>query len=124
MSKYTFTVNSHDYSDFVERDSYQTTLSPVYGETIQTIDGVGHTAMLRVKGELSVKLNPKTAADTAAICADLLAAPCEVQYHCLQRNGTVTALMTIDGVTATWLSRCLYLGQSWNEIDSITLTEL
>ena len=124
MSKYTFTVNSHDYSDFVERDSYVTSLEPVYGETIQTIDGVGHTALLRLRGALSLKLNPKTAADTAAICTDLLASPCEVQYHCLQRNAAVTALMTVDTITATYLSRCLYLGKAWNEIDEISLTEL
>ncbi len=124
MSKYTFMVNSHDYTDLVERDSYRTTLYPVFGETVQTLDGVGHTALLRQKGELSVRLNPQTAATVAALCSDLLNAPCEVKYHCLQRNADVTALMTIDSVSAQFLSRCLYCGQKWNDIDSITLTEL
>jgi hypothetical protein len=124
MSKYTFMVNSHDYTNLVERDSYRTSVTPVYGETIQTLDGFGHTALLRVRGEISVKLNPQTAASAAALCADLLAAPCEVQYHCLQRNANVTAQMTIDSVSAQFLSRCLYCGQKWNDIDSITLTEL
>lgn len=124
MSKYTFLVNSHDYTNLVERDSYRTSVTPVYGETIQTLDGVGHTALLRQKGELSVRMNPQTAATVAALCSDLLNAPCEVKYHCLQRNADVTALMTIDSVSAQFLSRCLYCGQKWNDIDSITLTEL
>ena len=124
MSKYTFLVNSHDYTDLVERDSYRTTLYPVFGETVQTLDGVGHTALLRLRGELSVKLNPQTDAVAASLCADLLSVPCEVQYHCLQRNANVTAQMTLDSVSALYLSRCLYCGQKWNDIDSITLTEL
>lgn len=122
--KYTLIVNGVDIADFVERDSYRTTLYPVFSEAVQTLDGVGHTALLRKKGELSARFNPRTAADTAIICAALLNAPCEVQYHCLQRNADVTALMTIDSVSALYLSRCLYCGQKWNDIDSITLTEL
>lgn len=124
MTNYTFTVNGTDFSKFVERDKYSTSLSPVYGETIQTIDGVGHTALLRKKGALRLTLNPQNATDTAAICTALLNSPCEVTYHCLQRNADVTALMTLDSLSATFLSRCLYLGLPWNDIDSINLTEL
>lgn len=124
MTSLKFKVNDIDFSSFVERDGYKTSLAPVYGETIQTLDGVGHTAMLRLKGELSLKLNPRTAQDTAALCTELLKAPCEVQYHCLQRNMDVTALMTIDSITAAFLSRCLYWGQRWNQTEDITLTEL
>ena len=124
FTRYTFIVNGNDYTGLVERDSYRTAVMPVYGETIQTLDGVGHTALLRVKGSLTVKLNPQTAAQTAAICADLLNAPCEVQYKCLQRNVNVTALMVLDAVSAMFLSRCLYLGQKWNDVDEIVLKEL
>lgn len=124
FTRYTFIVNGNDYTGLVERDSYRTAVTPVYGETIQTLDGVGHTALLRVKGSLTVKLNPQTAAQTAAICADLLNAPCEVQYRCLQRNVNVTALMVLDVVSAMFLSRCLYLGQKWNDVDEIVLKEL
>ena len=124
MTSLKFTVNNNDFSAFVERDGYSTKLVPVYGESIQTLDGVGHTSLLRKKGVLTVQLNPQTAADTALICAQLLESPCEVGYHCLQRNQDVTALMTIDSVTANFLSRCKYLGKDWNEIGSITLTEL
>ena len=124
FTRYTFIVNGNDYTGLVERDSYRTAVTPVYGETIQTLDGVGHTALLRVKGSLTVKLNPQTAAQTAAICADLLNAPCEVQYKCLQRNVNVTALMVLDAVSAMFMSRCLYLGQKWNDVDEIVLKEL
>lgn len=124
MVSYTFKVNNTDYSGLIERDSYETSLSPVYGETITTMDGVGHTAVLRFRGEVSFELNPSTAANTAAFATDLLNAPVEVQYHCLQRNATVTAQMVLDGVSAQYLSRCLHLGLSWNQISSIKLKEL
>ena len=124
FTRYTFIVNGNDYTGLVERDSYRTAVTPVYGETIQTLDGVSHTALLRVKGSLTVKLNPQTAAQTAAICTDLLNAPCEVQYKCLQRNVNVTALMVLDAVSAMFLSRCMYLGQKWNDVDEIVLKEL
>lgn len=124
MVSLTFKVNNVDYSGMIERDSYETSLSPVYGETITTMDGIGHTAVLRFRGELSFKLNPSTAAATAAFVTDLLNAPVDVQYHCLQRNQDVSAQMVLDGVSAAYLSRCLYGGASWNQIDSIKLKEL
>ena len=48
MVSYTFKINNTDYSQFVERDSYVTELTPVFGETIKTMDGVNHTALLRL----------------------------------------------------------------------------
>lgn len=124
MVNLTFKVNNTDYSGMIERESYETTLSPVYGETIKTMDGVSHTAVLRLKGEVSFALNPSNAADTATFATDLLNAPCEVKYHCLQRNSDVTVQMVLDGVSAQYLSRCLFKGDSWNQLDKIKLTEL
>ena len=124
MVNLAFTVNSHDYSGIVERDSYETTLIPVYGQSITTMDGVTHTSLLRLKGEIKVSLNPTSADQTASVCTDLLSVPCEVMYHDLQRNQDVTASMVVDDVSASFLSRCLYQGLSWNQIDSITLKEL
>ena len=124
MVNYTFKINNTSYAGFVERDSYETSLSPVYGETIQTMDGVNHTALLRVRGSVKVKLNPTNDSDTAAICADLLNSPCEVAYHCLQRDTDVTVLMTVDELTAEFLSRCKYNADEWNQLGEITLTEL
>lgn len=124
MVNLTFKINNTDYSNMVERDSYQTSLEPVYAETIQTMDGVNHTALLRTRGSIRLRFNPQTDSDTAALCSALLAAPCEVQYRCLQRDVDVTALMVVDTISAQYLSRCLYLGDEWNQIESITLTEL
>ena len=124
FTRYTFIVNGNDYTGRVERDSYRTAVTPVYGETVQTLDGVNHTALLRLRGSITVGLNPQTKANTAAICADLLQSPVEVQYHCLQRNANVTALMVADTISAQFLSRCLYGGASWNQLESITLKEL
>lgn len=124
MVNLTFKVNSNDYSGLVERDSYETTLIPVYGQSITTMDGVTHTSLLRYKGELKVSLNPTKATDTATLCADLLSVPCEVMYHDLERNIDVTASMILDEVSASYLSRCLYQGLKWNQIEPITLKEL
>ena len=122
--RHLFRVNGVDFSRFVERDSYATALEPVYAETIQTMDGVNHTALLRTRGSIRLRFNPQTDSDTAALCSALLASPCEVQYRCLQRDVDVTALMCVDTISAQFLSRCLYLGDEWNQIESITLTEL
>lgn len=122
--RHLFRVNGVDFSRFVERDSYATALEPVYAETIQTMDGVNHTALLRTRGSIRLRFNPQTDSDTAALCSALLAAPCEVQYRCLQRDVDVTALMCVDTISAQFLSRCLYLGDEWNQMESITLTEL
>lgn len=124
MVNKTFKVNNTDYSGYIERDSYSTVTIPVYSETITTLDGVDHKALKRLKGRLTIGLNPQNAVNTAAICADLLSSPVEVQYTCLQRNQTVTAVMAIDQLSADFLSRCLYRGESWNSVQSITLTEL
>ena len=117
-------VNSVDLSKYVERDSYETSLAPVYGETVQTLNGVEHTALLRLKGAIKVGLNPQTASDTATICTALLNSPCQVIYHCLQRNADVSAQMKVNSITATFLSRCLMYGADWNDVEDITLTEL
>ena len=124
MVNLTFKVNNTDYSGYVERDSYSTSVIPVYSDSITTLDGVEHKTLKRLKGRLNITLNPQNAANTALICSDLLSSPVEVQYHCLQRNVDVTANMAVDTVSADFLSRCLYRGESWNGLESITLTEL
>jgi hypothetical protein len=124
MVNLTFTVNNVNLAGMVERDSYTTSLEPVYADTIKTMDGVNHTALLRTRGSIRVRFNPQTDSDTATICAALLSTPCEVQYRCLQRDVDVTALMVVDTLSAQFLSRCLYLGDEWNQMEDITLTEL
>lgn len=124
MVSLTFKINNTDYSGYIERDSYSTAVIPVYSETITTLDGVDHKTLKRLKGRISFTMNPQNATNTAAICADLLSSPVEVKYHCLQRNQDLTVQMAVDTVSADFLSRCLYRGESWNSVQSITLTEL
>ena len=124
MLAYTLTINGVDFTSMVERDSYKTSKIPVYSESFMTMDGVTHVALIRNKGEISFDLNPQNAAQTSATCTALLTMPCVVRYFDLQTQTYVNATMVIDQQTAQYLSRCLYKGERWNQLESITLTEL
>jgi len=124
MLDYTLTINGIDFTSMVERDSYKTSKIPVYSESIMTMDGVTHVALIRNKGEISFDLNPQNATKTSVACVALLTMPCVVRYFDLQIQAYVNATMVIDQQTAQYLSRCLYKGERWNQMESITLTEL
>ncbi len=124
MDKYKVQIDGVDFSHMVERDSYSTALEIVYSASVQTMDGITHTAPIRTRGSLSLGFNPQTSEDTRALCTALLKSPVEVLYYCLQRGEEVYATMMIDSVSATYLSRCLAFGQKWNDLQAITLQEL
>ena len=124
MLDYTLTINGVDFTTLVERDSYQTAKIPVYSDSIVTMDGITHVALLRNKGEIRFEFNPQNATDTAAACAALLNMPCRVNYFNIQEQEYQDADMTVDQQTAQYLSRCLYRGERWNQMASVTLTEL
>lgn len=124
MLDYTLTINGVDFTSMVERDSYVTSKIPVYCESIMTMDGVTHVALLRNKGEITFEMNPQNAAQTSAACVALLTMPCVVRYFDLQTQAYVNATMVIEQQTAQYLSRCLYKGERWSQMESITLTEL
>lgn len=125
MVGYPFELDDVDFSHMVERDSYSTALEPVFSESITTIDKRIHKQLIRNRGTITVGLNPQTAADTQALCTALLKSSILVKYHCLQRHMDVYAQMVLDStLTAAYLSRCLYRGEKWNEMQSITLMEL
>lgn len=117
-------VNGLDITDRVDIDSYATSLEPVYGDTVTTMDGVEHIAVIRYKGVVKFALNPQTDTATAELCSALLTGAIEVHYHCLQRNTEIIANMRIDGISAQYLGRVRFTGRKWNEIPAITLTEL
>ena len=108
----------------VERDSYVTSKIPVYSDSVVTMDGITHLALIRNKGEITFEFNPQNAADTQAACAALLSIPCVVDYFSLQTQAYERANMSIDQQSAQYLSRCLFRGERWNQMTSITLTEL
>ena len=124
MLDYTLTINGVNFTDKIERDSYMTKKIPVYSDSIVTMDGITHVTNLRNKSEISFSLNPQNATDTATLCTALLTMPCEVYYFSLQTQAYELKNMMIDSQSAEYLSRCLYRGQRWNQMDSITLTEL
>lgn len=117
-------VNGLDITNWIEIDSYETSLSPVYGDSVTTMDGVDHVAVTRYKGTVTVSLNPLTLDRTAQLCNALLSGAINAQYYCLQRNHEVFANMRIDGVSAQHLGRVRFGHKKWNEIPPITLTEL
>ena len=124
MLDYTLRINGVDFTQYVERDSFQTRKIPVYSESVVTLDGVTHVALLRNKGEITFEFNPQNA-DTMTECATaLLSQPCEVYYWSLQTQRYETVYMTINQQAAQYLSRCLYRGQRWSQAESVTLTEL
>lgn len=124
MLDYTLTINGVDFTKMVERDSYETRKIPVYSDSVTTMDGVTHVVLLRNKGEVSFEFNPQNSTDTASACAALLSMPCLVRYYNLQTQSYEFANMVIDEQSAQYLSRCLYRGERWSQMDSITLTEL
>lgn len=124
MLDYTLTINGVDFTSMVERDSYQTRKIPVYSDSVTTLDGVTHVVLIRNKGEIEFEFNPQNAEKTAEACYALLMMPCEVYYFDLLTQDYVYANMVIDQQSAQYLSRCLYRGEKWNQMESIVLTEL
>lgn len=124
MLDYTLTINGVDFTSMVERDSYQTRKIPVYSDSVTTLDGVTHVVLIRNKGEIEFDFNPQNAEKTAEACSALLMMPCEVYYFDLLTQDYVYANMVIDQQSAQYLSRCLYRGEKWNQMESIVLTEL
>lgn len=124
MLDYTLTINGVDFTSMVERDSYQTRKIPVYSDSVTTLDGVTHVVLIRNKGEIEFEFNPQNAEKTAEACSALLMMPCGVYYFDLLTQDYVYANMVIDQQSAQYLSRCLYRGEKWNQMESIVLTEL
>ncbi len=124
MISYRFKASGVDLAPYVERDGYTTAVTPVFTDEVATMDGVAHCSLLRLRGSVTVKLNPQSAAATARICTALLQHPVTVEYFCLQRQAVVVASMRAPAQTAQFLSRCLAGGQRWMQAKNITLEEL
>lgn len=124
MTDYTFTLNGTDFSGIVNGNDYNTSLIPVYGEKITTLDGVDHVRVLRHKGSVTVGINGLTDEQLETLSAALSNSPITVEYHCLQRNDDVTATMIPNEQTARFLQKVWFGGLNWNEVGAITLTEL
>lgn len=123
-NKYPLIIGGVDVTDMVEIDSYETTLIPVVGGSVTTMDGITHKSIIREKGHVKFAVNPQTDAQTQKLNTALKNGVTEVQYHCTLRNGTFIATMEADKPTARHLGRVKYGGAKWHELSEITLTEL
>lgn len=123
-NKYTLIIGGVDITDMVEIESYETSLIPVAGGSVTTMDGVTHKKIIREKGRVKFAVNPQTDVQTQKLNAALKNGITEVQYHCTMRNDTFTTTMEVDKPTARHMGRVKYGGAKWNELSKITLTEL
>ena len=124
MLDYTLTVNGTDLTNYVLYDSYSTNKTPVYANSVTTLDGVEHTALIRTRGSLTFQLNPQNATITQTIASSLLTQPCSVHYFSLQTQQYEDDTMKLTDQSADYLVKCKFLGQKWNQINTITLVEL
>lgn len=122
--KWPILCNGEDISRMVDFSQYRTSVEPVYSDTITTLDKVDHFYKIRDRGILPLAFNSLTAADTAKLCALLLNAPVEMEYHCMQRHKTVKARMRLDSLSSQKIHKMQLGNQPWAETDSITLREL
>lgn len=101
---YTFTVNSTDLSSYVLRYGWNTSYTPVYSETVTTMDGVNHNIIVRWKHGLTVQLKPLTESQLSSIQTALGGSTvASVTFSSLQKNTSVTANMVLDPSSAELL---------------------
>lgn len=124
VSKYPLIMGGIDVTAMVAADSFETTLVPVVGGSVTTMDGVTHEAIIREKSHIKFAVNHLTEAQTQKLNAALKNGITEVQFRCMQRNANFIATMKADKPTARHMDRVKYGGAKWNELSEITLTEL
>lgn len=98
---YTFTVNGVDLSAKVQKYSYETSYTPVYSDTITTMDRIDHTVIVRWRHGLSLIINPmeddELAALQTALSGSLVAS---VTFTSLQLGVDVACNMMLDVASA------------------------
>lgn len=95
----TFKINTVDYSSYLTKYGYSTTYIPVFADSVTTLDGVEHTAVIRYRGSLTVTLRPMTATEWATFSA-ALAGILSITYTNIQKGTDVTANMRMDDYSA------------------------
>lgn len=98
MNRYCFTVNGKDFSDVVEKYGYETNLIPVYSKTVTTLDKVDHMCLVRMRGQLTVRVNSISAERAKDLSAELSSLPASIGYHSFQIGTDVEQTMRISGL--------------------------
>ena len=122
--KYSTIINGVDISEFIENDSYKTSVSNIMSRTITTIGGVDYAAKLRERYTVRFKLRAISAENLAMVSALILDAPIEFYGRILQKNANVSAMMIPDAITSQYLSEFVYGGIDWNNSEEIVLTSM
>lgn len=108
----TFLINGVDFSNYIQVYGYATSYLPVFGQSVMTLDGVEHTAVLRYRGSVSINLKPLTSAEWNTLSTALSTGILRITYFCIQRNRDVVASMKLDRMSAELVlknaSRMLY----------------
>lgn len=108
----TFTINGTDFSGYITKYGYETAVIPVFAESVQTLDGVEHTAVIRYRGQLNITIRPLTGAEWYTLYNALSQGILTIVYSCIQRNADVMANMKLDEMSAEKVlqnaSRTLY----------------
>lgn len=97
----TFTIGSTDFSGYLTKYGYSTTYSPVYSDSVQTLDGVEHVAIIRYKGTLTVTIRPLTGSEWETLSDALAVGLLSITYTNIQLNDDVTAEMRLDEMSAS-----------------------
>ena len=94
---YTLKINSTDFKTRVQKYSYSTSYTPVYSDTVTTMDKVDHNVIVRWRHGLSCIINPGTEAELLALATALQASNvASVKFSSLQLGTDVTTNMTLD----------------------------
>lgn len=96
MTKFTFKLNGVDFSGLVHKNGYQTDLKPVVSWSMTDLSGVEHQVISRWRYELTLELNPMTAAQAQALCAELRYQPISATFTSLQTGEDVSAEMRVE----------------------------
>ena len=96
----TFTIDGVDFSSYLTKYGYSTQYTPVFSNSVQTIDGVEHVAVVRYRGALTVTIRPLTGDEWAILSSALANGILTVEYTCIQRNTDVEAQMRLDDMSA------------------------
>lgn len=98
---YIFKINGTDFSGRVKRYGYKTSYTPVYSNSVTTMDGVDHAVILRWRHGLTVDLMPMSESESASLQTALSGGNiASVQFSSLQLNSVVTAQMQITPSSA------------------------
>lgn len=100
---YTFKINTVDYSDCIQMYGYDTAYDPIFADTVTTLDKVDHTAIIRWKHGLTIRVKPLETTRLTQLVTALTAGIPSITFTSLQLGSDVTANMKLDSLSASLL---------------------